>query len=186
MSDRPHVLIVAEGDRRKGLGPLPPSSIPGLAPLLIAGGLVLAVAGWVDIGLFYLPPRFGSPEWEFATIAQSLDAMPLATLGLVLLALGIRARGGSVVWTWGVAVVLAIVGLLCLAALVLFAFDVPLALKAVQRAAAQGNNARAALVSSGLKRGVVKAMIFAVCYGLAYGWMAVTMWRVRREAGHAP
>lgn len=88
MSDRPHVLVADEGGWRKGIGPLPPPSLSDLAPLLIAAGAVLAVAGWVDVGLFYRPLRFGDAEWEFGTIAQTFDAMPLATLGLVLLALG--------------------------------------------------------------------------------------------------
>jgi hypothetical protein len=185
MTHRPHVLVSEDGGRRKGIGALPPSSLVGLAPLMIAAGLVLAVAGWVDVGLFYWPLRFGDAEWEFGTIAQTFDAMPLPTLGLVLLALGIRARGGSVVWTRAMAVVLAIIGLLCLAALVVFALDIPLALKAMHHAATQANNPRAALVSSGLKRGMAKVIVFALCYALAYGWMAVSMWRVRREAGHA-
>ncbi len=176
-----HQRILVDGNRRKGLGPLSPSSLAELAPLLMAVGFALAVAGWVDVGLFYYPSRFGSAEWEFGTIAQTLDAMPLPTLGLALLALGIRARGGRVVWTRGLAAVFALVGLLSLAGLVLFALDIPLALKAMQRAAQQAKNGQAAIVSSGLKRGMAKVIAFSVCYALAYGWMAVTMWRVRRE-----
>ncbi len=177
-------MLVTE-ERRKGLGALPPSSVQGLAPLLLAGGFVLAVAGWVDVGLFYYPSQFGSPEWEFGTIAQTFDAIPLATLGMVLLALGVRARGASVAVSRIVAVVLGIVAVLCLAALVLFVLDVPLALKAMQRAATQANAQRAAVVSSGLKRGILKVVVFATGYAVAYGWMSVTMWRVRREAGPA-
>lgn len=182
MSDKSHVLVADEGGRRKAPSVLPPSGVHGLTPILIVAGILLAIAGWVDVGLFYYPPRFGEAEWEFGIIAQTFDAMPLPTLGLVLLALGIRARGGSIGWSRAMAVVLAVVGLLCLAALVLFALDMPLALKAMQRAAAQARNPQAALISSGLKRGMAKAIVFAVCYSLAYGWMVVVMWRVPREA----
>jgi len=182
MSDRPHVLVADEGGRRKHSPLLSPSDVQDLAPILIVAGLLLAMAGWVGVALFYYPPRFGQPEWEFGTIAQTIDAMPLPTLGLVLLALGIRARGGSIAWRRGIAVIFAVVALLCLAALVLFALDIPLALKAMHRAAAQANQ-QSALISSGVKRGMAKVILFTVCYGLAYGWLAVAMWRVPRESG---
>jgi hypothetical protein len=181
MTDRPHVLTDDDGRRRKGIGPLPLSSLSDLAPLLIAAGTVLAVAGWVDVALFYYPSQFSSPEWEFGTIAQTFDAMPLPTLGLLLIALGIRARGGSVLWSRSMAVVLAIVALLCIAALLLFAMDVPLALKAMKSAGGQADPQQAALISSGLKRGMAKVILFSVCYATAFAWMAVIMWRVRRE-----
>lgn len=180
MTDRTPILTPDHGGRRRGLGPLPPSSVSALAPLLLAAGFALAVAGWVDVGLFYYPSHFGSPDWEFGTIAQTLDAMPLPTLGLALVAIGIRVRGGALVWTRGMAVVLGIVALLCLAALVLFALDIPLALKAMQHTATQANSPPAAIVSSGLKRGMAKVIVFSVCYTAAYAWMSVSMWRVRR------
>jgi hypothetical protein len=41
------------------------------------------------------------------------------------------------------------------------ALDIPLALKAMLHAAAQANNQRAALVSSGLKRGMAKVIVFS-------------------------
>jgi hypothetical protein len=183
MSDRPHVLVAGEGGRRKGPSRLPPSDVHGLAPILIVAGLLFAMAGWVDVALFYYPPRFGEAEWEFGIIAQTFDAMPLPTLGIVLLALGIRARGGSIVWSRGLAVILAVVALLCLAALVLFALDIPLALKAMQRASTGPNPQQGALMSSGIKRVMAKVILFSVCYAIAFAWMAVKMWRVPRHAG---
>jgi hypothetical protein len=184
MSDRPHILVADEAGRRKGFSFLPPSDVQSLAPILIVAGLLLAIAGWLDVGLFYYPSRFGQPDWEFGTIAHSFDAMPLPTLGLILLALGTRARGGAIVWSRGLAVILAVVALLCVAGLVVFALDIPLALKTMQRAASQANNPQAALISSGLKRGMAKVILFAVCYATAYGWLAIKMWSVPREDGH--
>jgi hypothetical protein len=179
MSDRAHVLVADEAGRREGIAPLPPSDVHGLAPILILAGLLFALAGSVDVLLFYYPPRFGDAEWEFGIIAQTFDAMPLPTLGLVLLALGIRARGGSVGWSRSLAVAAAMCALLCLAALVLFALDIPLALRAMARAAAQANQ-QSAVMASGLKRVMAKVILFAACYGLAFGWLAVTLWRVPR------
>src|SRR5947207_11355688 len=92
MSDSSRVLVRDEVERRnRPSGPVPPSSVRDLAPLLIIGGLVLSLAGWVDVLLFYWPQRFGESEWEFGVISQTIDALPLPTLGLVLLALALRA-----------------------------------------------------------------------------------------------
>ncbi len=185
MTSAPRVLALKE---RREAAPrlLPPSGVAGLAPLLLAAGGVLAAVGLLDLGLLYVPSHFGSAEWEIGTLSQTLDALPLTTVGLALLALGVRARGGSRLWTRAFATLLASVAVLCLVALVLLALDIPPALAAVRRAAAHGSTAQLALVSSGLKRGIGKAALFAICYALAYGWMAVTMWRVPRStAGEA-
>jgi hypothetical protein len=148
--------------------------------LLIVAGLLLALVGAVAVALFYASPQFGSPEWEFGTIAQTFDALPLPTLGLVLLALGVRARGGSVVWTRSVAVAMAIVAVLCVAAVLLFALDIPIILRAAQRVGGGDDPQRFAAAAAGLKRGVVKVAVLALCYGTAYAWMARIMWRVPR------
>jgi hypothetical protein len=182
MSNKSHVLVADEEGRRKAPSVLPPSGVHGLAPILIVAGVLLAIAGWVDVGLFYYPVRFGEAEWEFGIIAQTFDAMPLPTLGLVLLALGIRARSGSIAWSRGAAIIFAVVALLCLAALVLFALDIPLAFRAMHRAGAQATQ-QSALISSGLKRGMAKVILFSVCYATAYALLAFKMWRVPREAG---
>src|SRR4051812_43447036 len=77
------------------------ATLPDLAPFLIAGGMVLSIAGWTDVALFYIPSNFRSTEWEFTIIARTFDAMPLPTLGLLLLVLGFRARAGAPFWMRG-------------------------------------------------------------------------------------
>src|SRR5689334_14868275 len=53
--------------------------------VLGAAGLVLAIVGWTDWALLWVPLRFGVVEWEFGTISQSFDALPLATIGTAAL-----------------------------------------------------------------------------------------------------
>lgn len=179
MAEAPNVVMANE--RRKGGRALPPSSVAGLAPLLIVAGLLLAVAGGVAVGLFYVSPQFGSAQWEIGTIAQTFDALPLPTLGLVLLALGVRARGGSMFWARAVAVVFAVAAALCLAAMLLFVLDIPVALQAVQRAGEANSQSAVSGASAGLKRAIGKALLFGVCYAASYAWIAVMMWRVPRS-----
>src|SRR5262249_38628973 len=147
-----------------------------VAPLLIGLGVVFSIAGWTDIVLFYWPSRFGNTEWEFGTIAQTFDAMPLPTLGFGLLATGILARGGSIVWSRTMSVACAAIGVACAVAALVFALDVPVALKAVERANVAARP-QGALVSAGLKRVSAKALLFSLSYTAVYLWLAVRMWR---------
>jgi hypothetical protein len=86
-----------------------------MAPLLIAAGLVLSLPGWLNVVLINLPFDFADRDWLLQAIDRTLAALPLPTLGLALLALGIRAAGGDASWSRSMAVVLAFVGLACLA-----------------------------------------------------------------------
>ena len=110
-----------------GFSTLPPFDLQHVAPFLIGVGVVLSIAGWTDVALSYWPSRFGYTELEFGTVAQTFDAMPLPTLGLGLLAIGVLARGGSIVWSRALSVAFAAIGLACAASMLVFALDVPVA-----------------------------------------------------------
>jgi hypothetical protein len=178
MSDKPQILVADEGARRgRASEPPPPSAF---APVLLVGGLVLSLAGWVDVLLFYWPVRFGDNEWEFAVIAQTFDALPLPTLGLVLLALALRTMPERRFLARLGAVKCALIALLLLALLAIFALDVPVAFNALARAtreaAARGGQANP-LVGAGLKRIVAKALVLGLAYASTYVAMAVLLWR---------
>lgn len=96
----------------------------GLAPLLVAVGLIFTFVGMIAVAQAFYPPDFGDHDWLMNAIAQALDALPRPTLGLALLAIGIRAGGSSRLWARGMAGVLGVVGLLCLMAPVI-AFQSP-------------------------------------------------------------
>ncbi len=51
-------------------------------------GTAFTVVGLVDLGLLWNPTDFGSSSWEFATLSQTFDSLPMTTLGLGLLAFG--------------------------------------------------------------------------------------------------
>ena len=53
--------------------------------VLFAIGLCLMFAGAVDLGTGIYPVQFGSPEWEFGSIGNFLNRLPMFGLGLTLL-----------------------------------------------------------------------------------------------------
>ena len=192
----------------------------GLAPLLIAVGLIISFVGLIAVAQAFLPPDFGDRDWLMNAIAQALDALPRPTLGLALLAIGIRAGGSSRGWARGMATVLGVIGLLCLMA--------PVIALRTPRRGGRGGRARAGMSAghnqpsrpsvapviptdsatraraAAPSRAVAadstpvarrpdpllvipapprpsrnKISILGAAYGLAYAFMAFTMWRGR-------
>lgn len=134
-------------------------------------GAALAVVGWLDWALIWFPLDFGNPQWEFGNISASIDALPLGTLGLGLIAASVVARGGR--WTPRVLGVLFALGsLLLLGLLVIYLLDVPLALRSVQPQ-----------MRSVLRLAMMKTVVSALVYAVLYGGLAfLTLRRARRAA----
>ena len=132
-------------------------------------GAALLLIGWADLTLLWLPPDFGRPDWEFGTVSAHFDGMPLGTVGIALLAIpafsSARAWPGRVIGAW-----CALVAVACLGALVVFALDVPIALRT------------AGIPRPVLLEAVAKTTLFAVIYVAAYGWLARLSWRASRRA----
>jgi hypothetical protein len=129
---------------------------------------MLTVAGWLDIALLWYPPRLGEADWEFGIIAQSLDAMPLPTMGLTLLAVaGLLHQGRGPRWL--LVGIFALVTLWLAGCAVLFALDVPQALRAIERDARLG---------PGIKRVLLKTTVYFASY--VAGHVAATVWLWRR------
>jgi hypothetical protein len=167
----PHIVIQAD---RKALSPV--TSVAPQAAWRTLGrlGLILAIIGSVDILLRWYPPAFRSPEWEFGTVAMTFASMPLVTVGLVAGLASMMARAERT----GVTVMSAVfctISLFVVAALVLFASDVPVALAALR------NNMpieAAREVKRTIARTVVMGVGFAVIY--VYGSVVSLRYLVRR------
>ena len=131
-------------------------------------GAAVAVIGWTDLALLWYPLNFGSPEWEFGTISAHLDGMPLGTLGVVTLSLGVMGRG----WrrtTRGLAVIFMAIAAALLGVFAVYWLDVPVALRGV-----------APQLLPTIKIAIVKATVFAVTYTALYSWLAVYLWQKTR------
>jgi len=124
--------------------------------VLYGVGWLFLILGVMDVGLLWVPFRFGVPEYEFASAGSMLDALPLPTMGLVF----ILAGGGARHKTGGVRLVIVIsllAALVVLAAAVLYALTVPLALNAVQPG-----------LKLGIEKSIAKVAVQAVAYPIAY------------------
>ncbi len=152
-------------EEKRGSAPLTPA--PEVAwRLVMAVGLAFTAVGGLDLLLTWYPWHMGNPEWEFGTVSASLDGLPVPTLGLGLVLAAAVALGSR----WGVrtlAIVFALLALVIVLAALLYATNVPIALKTVSEPVSR----------SGLKKAMAKAAGQAVVYPLILGWIAVKAWR---------
>ncbi len=154
------------------------ASLQSLAPIFLIGGAILALAGLIDIGLFFVGQRFGDNEWEFGTIIQVIDALPVSTMAVLLLAIGVRISGSRRL-SRVIAVVCGLAALFLVALLLVFALDVPVAYRAMQRATASGSS-EAQEVVTGIKRGIAKTFILGTGYLAAAVGLTIVMWKGSR------
>lgn len=123
-------------------------------------GFGFLVVGLLDFGLVWLPPQFGDLEWRFSSAAQGLGALPIPTLGLVLLLVaGFHARRRWWAVTSG-AVALALV-LAILASVAIWAPGVALALETVP-----GD------LEMGLYRTLVQMTMQSLAYPVMFAYLA--------------
>ena len=167
-SARPQVLLPAE---ERGSF----TTLQSLATIFLIGGAILALAGLIDIGLFFVGQRFGDSEWEFGTIIQVIDALPVSMMAVLLLAVGVRIKENRKL-SRAIALVCALAVLFLLTLLVIFALDVPVAAGALRRAAASSSSDSAAVVTA-IKRGITKTFILGTGYLAAFVGLTITMWR---------
>lgn len=134
--------------------------------VILVIGVLFAVVGGVDVALVWFPASFGVAEFEFASVATSLNSMPVVTMGLGLVVAASRALEARK-FAWVAVVMIAAVGLLVVVSAVLFALTVPLALQAEVEP----------VVMIGIKKQAAKSTVQIVAYGIAYG--ALLKWAVR-------
>lgn len=134
------------------------------APLL-ALGLALSAVALIDLSFVWFPLRIGSPEWEFATIARTFDALALGTVGLVLILLSV-VRGGHRTGLALLAALMTTVTLVLFGAVLIYALNVTVALGAVPAEA-----------KSALLRAIARTGTLMFVYVTLYGWLSWFTWR---------
>ena len=164
--DVKHKVLTATGAGRRRLT----AAEPQVAWAWVGwAGLVFAVVGFGDFFLAWYPAAFGSPEWEFGTVAATFSGLPLISLGL----LGLVGAGLAVGRRWLIAtmaVVLIGFAVLLLVAYAVFLTDIPVALRAVEGPA-----------SLGIKKAIVKTSVLAVAFVVTYLVAAVAAFRHLRK-----
>jgi hypothetical protein len=129
-------------------------------------GFALATVGTVDLALTWIPLRIGTPEWEFATVSGTLNGMPVLAMGLGLM-MGSAVGSGTVWLARTMAVVFGVLALLLIAAALLFATNIPMALRSVQNPVAL----------EGLKKVIAKTAVQSALFPLIFAILAVKGWR---------
>lgn len=155
-------ILVADRQRGRVAGP---AVRPAPWSFIMGSGLVLAFIGWVDVLLLWYPLRFGDAEWEFGTASAMFDALPLATIGLIAVAVALRISGG--VWLRR-----AVAGFALLAAVVFIAAYILFALSFLQGLGNVPAEANWLLVRAG-----AKATLFAIAYTGLYIWLSIMLLR---------
>jgi hypothetical protein len=137
--------------------------------LVGAAGLTFALIGWTDVLLLWYPLRIGRPDWEFATVSGSFDALPLATIGTVLIVAWLHA-GAERLTRRIVAGLLVVTVLAMCGALVLFGLSFATGFGTVEA------ETRWILVRAG-----AKTSIAAVAYIVLYIVMVRSLMRASRK-----
>jgi len=165
MTDAPVILGAGSKERGSNWSPKPEVGWK----LLWILGLAFIVAGGIDLALLWYPSRMGTPEFEFATISSFVAGLPVLTMGLV--ALGISAAGTGRRWTMVAIAVVAILMVVALAVFaVIFATNVPLALRVSELA-----------VKTGIKKSIVRSGVQFIGYGCTYLALGWTLLRASRK-----
>jgi len=138
-------------------GPKRPTQDPALGwSLLLVMGWLFVIVGLLNIVLLWWPLQMGNPEYEFASVAASLDSLPLPTMGLAFILAASRASARPTSAKAATVIAIAVAVLVVLAA-ILYGLAVPLALKAV----------REGPVRLGIMKSILKVSAQAVLYPIA-------------------
>ena len=136
-----------------------------VAKLATLSGIAIMLIGWTDLIMLWFPLRPASAEWEFGSTSSFIDALPLATLGLILFAMvsiyEMRRRALRLIAIFAAFVALLLVGIGAI-----YASGLPIALQAVQMPM------REVLFLS-----IIKTAILATIYLVFYIGLAVISWR---------
>lgn len=161
-SSAPHVLVQTD---RRAVDPIAIAAPRTAWKLFGWLGWLLLLVGAIDLISQWYPTSFKSAEWEFGVVTVTIASLPLLTIGstVVLASFLSRAKKGGVA-VMGVffAVTFVLVGLM----LVLFASDLPLALRSPPGPAL-----------SAVKKAIARTLVMGVAYEIAYFVAAVTSFR---------
>lgn len=132
-------------------------------------GVVFIIAGGIDLALLWYPSRWGTPEFEFATITQFVAGLPVLTTGVVAVGISAVGRGQR-----GLQLAVATFALVAVAVLVflavVYATDVPLALRVSTLE-----------IKTGIKKAITRSGIQFVAYGVGYLALAWTLIKASRK-----
>jgi hypothetical protein len=141
---------------------------PALARIAIGVGLGLTIIGLTDVALLWIPPRFGSIEWEFDALTSTFESLTLVTFGLSLLAAGFLTRGTKA-GLYTVSALFTLLLFVVLGAIALFGLNAPVAYRGTP-----------ALVRPTMKLILIKTSLLALIYLVLYSYLASSAFKLAR------
>ena len=129
-------------------------------------GAAFTVIGLFDVVLSWVPFAFGDAEWEFGTVTTTMDSLPLAALGLALL-LGSGVARGKRLLLRALSAVFVLLALTIVTFALLYATEVPLALRAM----------RDPMMALAMKKAIAKTSMQLLVYPVLFFWLGFTGWR---------
>lgn len=127
-------------------------------------GLVFLLVGGADFALVWFPASFGAREWEFATVTQSFNGLPILLLGVGLLMVASEQVDRR--WWWYLAVgASALLLLWVLVGVALWTSNVGLALQTVPDE-----------LRGGIGKAVVRTTIQAIAYPVLLVYLLKRAW----------
>lgn len=148
-----------------------PTDLRALHVPVLRVGWALVLVSMINLALLWWSPQFGTPQWEFATVSQTFDRMPLLVLSLLLVTVGTLLSGSA-------AACRAVAGLLAALALAVVAMTVLYGLSAT--VAWSGSRGAPPEALSLLVRAVVKTALVAAVYTTVLAGLATTLRRRTR------
>jgi hypothetical protein len=136
-------------------------------------GLVFLVVGGTDFALAWFPADFGSPEWEFATVTQSFNGLPIVVLGLGLLLIGAEQVDRSW-WWWTGAISLMVLITWVVVGIGMWSLNVGMALATVPDE-----------LRLGVQKAVTKTAVQGAVYPVVMGYLLLKAWSSRSKAAVA-
>jgi len=130
-------------------------------------GVAFAVVSLVDVGLTFYPVGFGSPEWEFTTSTAVMNNLPLAVVGIGLMAGAGMARQSRPLAA-AASVLAGLLGIVVLLLAALFLKNLGVARGSVTDPVA----------AQGMTEVIVRTSVEILAYLTALGWLAVKGRRV--------
>jgi hypothetical protein len=151
-------ILVSDDPNSNAVSAELPSGVPVWVWRFVTfAGIIILIEVLGDLAIGAYPVQWGSLEWEFVAISQALSALPLVTVGLLLIVFGTigqRRRAGVRV----VGVLMLLFALAVLASYAIFLLVVPPALKLVTQAAPR----------VGVMKVVAKTSLLAVGFTVLY------------------
>lgn len=120
-------------------------------------GLCLVVAGTAELVLGLMPYSFGEPDWEYGSVSDFLNRLPLAGLGLMLVLAAALRRGFSrraLVWSLA----------LLLLGVVVFVFGLLYATSLPVIWAAQGQGPMRVQILKGIAKSAAQTGVYTLAF----------------------